>query len=394
MRTLLALLAVTLAPAMPGCGRGPEGPGLTVVSDDPSDEPIAGASDDDRRVFTEGDRLFERVFRPTQGLGPVFIQSSCRACHGAAGRGPGSVTRMVLVADDGFTARPDPAHRLPFGTTARPQFTAGATRGVTPPTLPSAERMLVSSRVGPAVFGRGWIEAVTDEAILAQEARQAAAGGAISGRANRLADGRLGRLGVKARLADIDAFTAEAFQGDMGLTSSRVPAEVPNPDGLADDLRPGVDLSDEVVRAAAGYVRRLAIPARNGLTDAGRRRFEGAGCATCHVPSLPTRADFPVAAMAGREAAVYSDLLLHDMGPSLADGVEGEGTATGREWRTAPLVGLRFFRTFLHDGRARSVEEAVRMHGGDGSEAQASARAFEDLSPAERAALLDYVRRL
>ncbi len=394
MRTLLALVAASLASASSGCGRVPDAAALTVVTDDPTDEPVAGASDDDRRVFAEGDRIFERVFRPSQGLGPVFIQSSCRACHGAAGRGPGSVTRMVLVADDGVTARPDLAHRLPFGTTARPQFTAGATRGVTPPALPPDERMLVSTRFGPAVFGRGWIEAVTDEAIVAGEARQAALGGPVSGRVNRLADGRIGRLGVKARLADIDTFTVEAFQGDMGLTSSRAPAEVPNPDGLIDDQRPGVDLTDDAVRAAAGYVRRLAIPARRGLTDAGRRLFADAGCATCHTPSMPTRADFPVGVMAGREAAVYSDLLLHDMGPSLADGVAGEGVATGREWRTAPLVGVRFSRTFLHDGRARSVEEAVRLHGGDGSEAAGAARAFEALTTVERAALLEFVRRL
>lgn len=393
MRPLRALLAVTLALWPSGCGRGPEAPALTVVGDDPSDEPVAGATDEDRRLFAEGDRLFERVYRPSQGLGPVFIQASCRACHGAGGRGPGSVTRMVLVGDDGVSPVPDLAARLPLGTTARPQFAAGATRGVTPPTVGPSERLLVSSRVGPAVFGRGWMEAVPDEAIVALASRQAAEG-VVSGRANRLADGRVGRLGVKARLADVETFAAEAFQGDMGLTSPRAPREAPNPDGLADDLRPGVDLADDVVRATAAYVRRLAIPARSGLTDAGRRRFEAAGCATCHAPSLPTRADYPVAAIAGREAALYSDLLLHDMGPALADGVAGEGSATGREWRTAPLIGLRFFRTFLHDGRARSIEEAVRLHGGDGSEAAESARRFDALSAGERAALLDFVRRL
>jgi CxxC motif-containing protein (DUF1111 family) len=384
------LLAALLAVALAGCGVAGD-PALRVVGDDPSDDPIAGATADDLRVFAEGDRVFDRVFRPSQGVGPVFIQASCRACHGAAGRGPGSVTRLAVLGADGV-ARPATAPWLPYGSTARPRLAGAATRAVTAPTPAAPDTLLSSLRVGPAVFGRGWIEAVSDDALLAAEAAQAR-GGAVSGRANRLADGRLGRLGVKARHADLESFAAEAFQGDMGLTSPRMPAEVPNPDGLADDLRPGVDLADDVVRAAAGYVRRLAIPARAGLTDEGRRRFAEAGCADCHAPALRTRDDYPVAAMAGRDAPLYSDLLLHDLGPALADGI-AEGGATGREWRTAPLVGMRFFRSFLHDGRARSLDEAVRLHGGDGSEAADSARRYAALAPAARAALLDFVRGL
>lgn len=378
----LARVAVLLGSALAACARAPADPALTVVHDDPSDEPIAGATADDRRIFAAGDRLFERVFRPSQGLGPVFIQASCRGCHGDAGRGPGSVTRMVLVGDD--------AGVLPFGTTARPQFTAGATRGVLPP---DGVPLRVSARVGPAVFGRGWIEAVDDAAIVAQESAQAAQG-VVSGRANRLANGRVGRLGVKARVADLDTFTADAFHGDMGLTSPRFPAEVPNPDGLADDLLPGVDLTDETVRLTAGYVRRLAIPARRPADAHGRALFASVGCADCHTPALRTRADFSVRAMAGRDAEVYADLLLHDMGAALADGVAGEGIATEREWRTAPLLGMRFARSFLHDGRARSVAEAVRAHGAPDAESHTAARRFEALAPGDRAALLTFVEGL
>lgn len=390
----LARAAALLGPALAACARAPEPPALTVVRDDPSDEPIAGATDDDRRVFAAGDRLFERVFRPSQGLGPVFIQASCRGCHGDAGRGPGSVTRMVLVGDDGVRAVPDDAGLLPFGTTARPQFTAGATRPVLPPSVPAGARLRVSTRVGPAVFGRGWIEAVDDASILAQEAAQRAGVDGVTGRVNRLADGRIGRLGVKARVADLDAFTADAFHGDMGLTSSRFPAEVPNPDGLVDDLRPGVDLPDETLRLTAGYVRRLAIPPRRPAPARGPALFAAVGCAGCHAPALRTRADYPVRAMAGRDAEVYSDLLLHDMGAALADGVAGEGVATEREWRTAPLLGLRFARSFLHDGRARTVAEAVRAHGAPDAESRDSARRFEALTPADRAALLTFVEGL
>jgi CxxC motif-containing protein (DUF1111 family) len=216
----------------------------------------------------------------------------------------------------------------------------------------------------------------------------------VSGRVNRLPDGRVGRLGVKARVADLDTFTADAFHGDMGLTSSRFPTEVPNPDGLADDLLPGVDLTDDTVRLTAGYVRRLAIPARRPADAHGRALFASVGCADCHTPALRTRADFPVAAMAARDAEVYTDLLLHDMGAALADGVAGEGIATGREWRTAPLLGMRFARSFLHDGRARSVAGAVRAHGAPDAESHTSARRFEALSPGDRAALLTFVEGL
>jgi CxxC motif-containing protein (DUF1111 family) len=258
---------------------------------------------------------------------------------------------------------------------------------------PDGVPLRVSARVGPAVFGRGWIEAVDDAAIVAQESAQAAQG-VVSGRANRLANGRVGRLGVKARVADLDAFTADAFHGDMGLTSPRFPAEVPNPDGLADDLLPGVDLTDETVRLTAGYVRRLAIPARRPADAHGRALFASVGCADCHTPALRTRADFSVRAMAGRDAEVYADLLLHDMGAALADGVAGEGIATEREWRTAPLLGMRFARSFLHDGRARSVAEAVRAHGAPDAESHTAARRFEALAPSDRAALLTFVEGL
>ncbi|MFO0628855.1 MAG: di-heme oxidoredictase family protein [Polyangiales bacterium] len=390
----LARVVVLVGTALPACARAPVDPALTVVRDDPSDEPVAGATADDRRIFAAGDRLFERVFRPSQGLGPVFIQASCRGCHGDAGRGPGSVTRMVLVGDDGVRAVPDDAGLLPFGTTARPQFTAGATRPVLPPRVPDGVHLRVSARVGPAVFGRGWIEAVDDAAMLAQEAAQRAGADGVTGRVNRLADGRLGRLGVKARVADLDTFTADAFHGDMGLTSPRFPDEVPNPDGLVDDLRPGVDLTDETVRRTAGYVRRLAIPARRPADPRGRALFASVGCARCHTPALRTRADFAVRAMAGRDAEVYSDLLLHDMGAALADGVAGEGVATEREWRTAPLVGMRFARSLLHDGRARTVAEAVRAHGAADAESHTAARRFEGLAPADRAALLAFVEGL
>ena len=110
-----------------------------MITDDPSDAPIAGATADDLRVFVEGDLVFDRVFSPSQGVGPVFIQASCRACHGAGGRGPGSVTRLAIVDRAGEPA--DAARWLPYGSTARPRFAAGATRGVTAPVPAEPDRL-------------------------------------------------------------------------------------------------------------------------------------------------------------------------------------------------------------------------------------------------------------
>jgi CxxC motif-containing protein (DUF1111 family) len=137
----------------------------------------------------------------------------------------------------------------------------------------------------------------------------------------------------------------------------------------------------------------LRIPERPELVARGRTRFEEALCAVCHVPRLRTRDDYPVAELANVDAPVYSDLLLHDMGDDLADGLV-EGSATEREWKTSPLTGLRFQSVYLHDGRARTVEEAILMHRGPGSEANASVDAFVALEAEDREALLAFVENL
>jgi CxxC motif-containing protein (DUF1111 family) len=245
-------------------------------------------------------------------------------------------------------------------------------------------------------------------------AEQAPSGSAVQGRVNYVSyasqpntdkrfhdyqpgDRLIGRFGLKARIASLDDFTADAFQGDMGITSPLRPSEFPNPDGLEDDDKPGVDVGFESVNRRAMYLRLLAIPIRR-TSAAGAELFARAECGACHVPSLRTRADYPVAQLADVDAPIYSDLLLHRMGDNLADGLPAEvdidGDAGSFEWRTAPLIGLRFNRTFLHDGRATSVEEAILQHRGAGSEANPSVAAFEGLTTAERAALIEFVEAL
>lgn len=395
-----ALLLATASCGSPELPGAPDA-GSTLVN--ASDVPIDGLSSDDVARFDDGDALFGLPFRPADGLGPLFIRTSCAACHREGARGPGLVQKLAIVEADGVTPAADQS-ALSWGHTVRPGLAAGATTPISPPAMPGLK---VTIRLGPPVFGRGYLEAVDDAELARVEAEQAARGDAIHGRRNHTAFGSLpnpdptfgqlqsgqpviGRLGLKARLATIDDFTADAFQGDMGLTTPMRPAELANPDGLADDLRPGVDLAQDHIDRISFYLRRIAIPRRVGLTERGEALFRAIQCAACHVPALQTRADYPIRQLAGIAAPIYSDLLLHDMGAALADGLT-EGSATSPAWRTAPLIGLRFSESYLHDGRAATLTDAVLAHDG---EAAASRSAFQALSSDDQRTLIDYVSAL
>ncbi len=361
-------------------------PDLVLIGLDPSDAPIEGLTAEQMDQFNAGDIRFEQVFRESNGLGPNYIRHSCASCHTDDGRGPGAVTKMVVLADNGFSAAEDQS-ALPWGFTSRPQVAADAVTPLVPPE--GVDNLLVTQRFGPPVFGRGYVDAVDDAAIEALEDQQAELG--LSGRIHRLEDDSIGRFGVKARISTVQAFTADAFLGDMSITSPTRPDELPNPDGLTDDLLAGVDIDDEMVQVVSDYVRFLAIPTREFIDV--DPLFVSAGCADCHVPTLPTRDDYPVPQLAGLDPYLFTDLLLHDLGQAMSDGLV-EGDASETEFKTAPLIGLRFLPNFLHDGRAETVEEAILHHAGPGSEANASIDAFEGLSVAERDQLLTYVESL
>ena len=372
-------------------------PDLIVVSEDPSDSPLANLPPALQKQFDDGDALFEQRYFASQGLGPLYIRTSCVACHADDGKGPGFVNKMVVLDDDGVSIEA----ALPFGHTVRPFRAAGALTGIT---APDTDGLVVSTRIGPPVHGRGFLEAVRDDEIERVATEQAAAG-EVSGRINRVVyasernaealvphepgDLVIGRFGLKARVASLDDFTADALQGDMGLTSPMRPLELPNPDGLEDDERAGIDIDLDDVNAIAVYTRLLDIPNRDPSVDA-TELFAGTGCAACHVPTLRTRADHPVEAFADIDAPVFTDMLLHDMGEALADGIV-DGDATGSEWRTAPLIGLRFMPGYLHDGRADTVDDAIRLHAG---EASASAARYAALDDDARALLLSFVESL
>ena len=377
---------------------------------DPVDVPVDGVTRELATLFGRGDALFGLPLRETDGLGPLYTRPSCGACHSEGLRGLGLVQKMVVVDADGVTPAADQS-ALRFGNTIHPLVAAGA---LTPVLPPDDARILVTRRIGPAILGRGYMEAIADAEIERVAAEQARRTDAIHGRPNHVAyaseanpdvrfhthakgDVVIGRFGLKARVATLDDFTADALQGDMGITSPLRPVEFANPDGLLDDRRPGVDVDAESVNTRAMYVRMVAIPRRSGARaleeGAGRAAFDAAKCSACHVPSLATRADYPLPMLAGIDAPIFSDLLVHDMGDALADGVT-DGEAGPRDWRTAPLIGLRFGKTFLHDGRASSITDAILQHAGARSEADESARLFQTLDPAARAALRDFVGAL
>ncbi|MGI9078040.1 MAG: di-heme oxidoredictase family protein [Gemmatimonadaceae bacterium] len=366
------------------------------------DAPVEGLTDAEMAAFARGDAEFSRRFAPSTGLGPIFNNASCFACHSGDGRGrlDNSLQRIGSVDDDFLTS------------VGGPQIQDKATPGAEFERLPSG--VAVSVRLPPPVFGMGLIEAIPASTIMALADPDDANGDGISGRPNFVGSPdfvpqrepgggpgtHLGRFGRKAQVSSLLRQVVEAYHQDIGVTSDFLPGENRNPLSSvpveAADLLADPEIPVATVQAVVFYIRTLAAPTPGALTtrrEQGRQLFEAVRCSDCHVPTLQTGPS-QVPALANQPVTLYSDLLLHDMGDALADN-RPDGGANGREWRTTPLWGLRLIRQFLngeafliHDGRAASVEEAILLHGG---EAQAARDAFAALSPDQRAALLDFV---
>jgi CxxC motif-containing protein (DUF1111 family) len=249
-----------------------------------------------------------------------------------------------------------------------------------------------SYRQAPAVFGLGLLEAVPDETLQALADPDDADGDGISGRVNMTWDVTtsttvVGRFGHKASAPNLRQQTAGAFANDMGLSNKMFP-----------DTGGQRDVSDDQLDQVVFFVSTLAVPVA-GRRDAsalhGRDLFGTLGCASCHVPTLET-GDHTITVLAHQTIHPYTDLLLHDMGDRLTD-ARDDFLAQGVEWRTPPLWGLGVVRivapqaTFLHDGRARTPEEAILWHGG---EAEAVREAFRALSQADRDALIAFLNSL
>ena len=370
------------------------------------DQPLPGLTRDQQLAFSRGDEAFAKTFTFVEGLGPIFNQPSCEGCHPSDGK---SHPRTNLLRFGKNTSGLfDPLLEL-----GGPQLQERSIPGVPPEELP-VEANAISVRSGPPVFGMGLIESIPDVNILVASDPNDTNGDGISGRPNFVPaptwltsepgpyGGRyLGRFGRKAGTPFLRQQVATAYSQDMGITSDLLPDENPHPQaGILGDDVPDPEVSSATVGDVVFYLRTLAPPqrgARDSRVERGEQVFSQIGCASCHIPAMRTGPHPTITALNNVEVRLYSDLLLHDMGPVLADNFV-EGDASGTEWRTAPLWGLRLIEQhlggtpfYLHDGRTSDLREAIRVHGG---EAEATRNRFLALPVDDAEALIAFLRSL
>ena len=379
--------------AQPSTGPAPRG---SATLSSPAPEPAAplpGLTLAQRAVFERGRGVFQTEFTPETGLGPLFNNNACSQCHedpvtgGIGEEVERHATAFRAPACDDLAPHGGPV----IQDSVTPALHAAL--GIERETVP-AEATDSAVRTTPSLLGFGLLEAVPDAEILALADPLDRNGDGISGRPNRTADGRLGRFGRKAQVATLREFNAGAFVNEMGITSPTEPHEQtidggPLPAGV--DPTPDPELTQDAVDATTAFVQLLAPPAplpRSFVEERGRVTFVLIGCAGCHVPALVTGFN-RVSALNLKIVQAYTDLLLHDMGPDLADICLGK--ARPAEYRTEPLMGLRFKTALLHDGRASSIAAAIRLHGGEAVRAR---NRFLALSLAQRSALLRFLSGL
>lgn len=385
------------------------------------------------------------------GVGPLFKANSCISCHVQSGRGHPPLTdqenflsTLVKLSIPAMTPEqhtlqqqrgviPEPTygdHLQPYGIGGLPgegtphlsyteihgQFKDGERYTLLKPNLridqphygALAPDTQFSVRTAPPLLGMGLLEAIPETAILANADPDDKDGDGISGRPNHVWDIAqqktvLGRFSWKANQPSIHQQTADAFRNDIGITSPLFPEQPCTtqqtdchqlPEGGKPEIPSGL------LEKVTFHVAFHAVPARRGVTDApvlqGETLFQQAGCAACHTPHFKTGNKLGFDELTNQAISPYSDLLLHDMGEGLADN-RPEFLASGREWRTAPLWGIGLTQTvtghtrFLHDGRARSLLEAILWHGG---EAETTKQKVLAMTKTERDALLHFLNSL
>ncbi len=397
----------------------------------------------DTHVHEVGDLIFSQTFVTApapihSGLGPIFNNTSCGSCHHNDGIGlptagdaqssllmrislPGTDVNGGPVAVPGyglqiqdkaaFGKQPEAKVNIVY-TYQTFSFADGETYELRAPTYtlsnlytPIQGGYLLSPRLAPPMIGLGLLEAVPESQIVANADPNDANGDGIAGKANYVYDVttksmQLGRFGWKANTASIITQVATAFNQDMGLTSSILPVESSFGQSQYDGLKDDPELPDTTLNAVKFYAQTLAVPARRNTTDAtvkrGEQLFILAKCANCHRQTFTTGVNVAFPPLSNQVIHPYTDLLVHNMGPGLADN-RPDYKAGGQDWRTAPLWGLGLFETvnspgyYLHDGRARTLVEAIMWHGG---EAAASQAYFSNLSKADRSALLKFLGSL
>lgn len=418
-------------------------------------------------TFKLGNALFRKLWvsspsstEASDGLGPLFNARACQNCHLKDGRGrppekgerssasmflrlsvpPSTDAERAALATGAQKVIPEPTYGGQFQDAAVPGLQAegrmvidyadlpvtlgdGTVVTLRSPTYsvadlgygPMADDVMLSPRVTPQMIGLGLLEAVPREDILAHADPEDADGDGISGRPNWVTNPEsdvldLGRFGWKAGAPSIRAQSADAFAGDIGISTplNNTPhgdCTRNQPECLAvptgEQERLGVsEAPDPVLDLVTAYSQTLGVPQRRDVDApavlAGKAAFYSAGCVSCHVPKFVTSRKAPNKAHQFQLIWPYTDLLLHDMGPGLADN-RPEGQASGAEWRTPPLWGIGLTETvsghtlFLHDGRARNLTEAILWHGG---EAQAARDAFAAMDAKQRASLIAFLESL
>jgi CxxC motif-containing protein (DUF1111 family) len=358
--------------------------------------PLTELSAAEVEQFAAGRALFDREFTPAQGLGPAFNDKRCSSCHDLPAIG-GMGAEIVHKATRFENGRCDLLHEHGGDLLQQSVIDTLHALGLLPERTPATATAAVDM-IAPPLFGAGLVEAIRDDAILRRVDPEDENRDGISGRAGRTNDGRLGRFGRKANFATLQDFIANAALGEIGLTSPAHPVEEslggrPLPPGV--DAAADPELRDEDIQSLTRFVRLLAAPAPERTASAptqdsisrGGEAFERVGCTRCHTPAFRTSSN--VVALHNREVRLYSDLLLHDMGPDRAS-ICAPGVSPS-EWRTPALMGLRHRHTFLHDGRAQNVRSAIDAHGGEATHVIA---AFRRLSPIEQEMLLRFLYSL
>lgn len=377
------------------------------ADDEILDGMIEGLTASQRAMHIRGDEGFNsEIFTPETGLGPYFVATSCGSCHAGDGKGH-PFTSLVRFGQTDSTGNI-------YFDKGGPQLQNRAIPGFMSETIPSGAAS--SILLPPAVTGLGLIEAVSDEDILTMSDPYDTDGDGISGVPNWNTvpsfvsvrstsinnNGKyISRFGRKGSTYDLLQQTVTAYNQDMGITSSFITT---NPINILDAIHPvssgGPEVTDEVINAVVFYLQTLKAPIQRNIESdiikQGKQIFIAIGCEKCHKDTLKT-GDSPITELSNKTFHPYTDLLLHDMGSALDDGYT-EGSAKTYEWRTPALWGLGLSTAsqggsyfLLHDGRARSIEEAILFHGGEG---QSSKTKFKELSDDDKTALIQFLESL
>ncbi len=413
--------------------------GATTIFDASSgafSSPAENLSPEHFNKHNDGDAEFEATFVTApasinSGLGPIFNNVSCVGCHILDGRGDEPTVFRISIP--GFDVNGGPAPVPLFGTQLQNKSVFGIsaegdidiTYTEETHNFPDGEvyhlrrpsyslvnnytalpaEVLLSVRVAPPVFGLGLLEAIPENAILANADEADANNDGISGRPNYVKEvlsGQtlIGRFGWKANQPNLDQQTAGAFNGDMGVTNYIFSQESCYGQSQYDGFGDEPEIPDETLELVSFYTKTLAVPAPRNLDDEdvmeGKMYFFSAGCNSCHVQKFTTGSIADIPELSNQAIYPYSDMLLHDMGAGLADG-RPDYLANGNEWKTRPLWGIGLtlvangHTIFLHDGRARNLTEAIMWHGGEAENAKNN---FANLNKEQRAKMIKFLEAL